>query len=818
MTSDEWQMAKTKNLAFLPLGGFALNIRFVRALTLLLLLALFAQGMAHIRHASITFDEGPHLAIGYATLRTGDFRLQPVHIHPPLANALAGAPLLLQDDLPDPRTVDGWGINSLSAITDAVVWQYPHPRRIAVAGRAPILLLTVLLGALVYRWSRDLGGTRAGLFALALLAFDPNIIAHGTLVTTDMAAVFFIVATLYATKQQIDKTTKRQSDKTTKQQSEGGFWGWVGIGVLMGLAQLTKVSALMLVPVVGLLVVLEAGSWMLDAGRLTFDASRFALYVFRACALIFGAAAFVVWAGYGFEVGRVSGFPIPLPAATHIRIFQSLREHYDLGHATFAMGRVSSHGWWWYFPAAFVLKTPVPVLLSIAYCVLRIKHLTFDASRLTLFLFPALYAVSSLFSSVNIGYRHLLPVLPLLYVGIGVRGSRGYGVGSRKYGVRSKKEVALRDIHAFQSLLTPYSLFLISLIAWMIFSSLTIAPDYLAFFNLFAGGPGNGYRYLVDSNLDWGQNLWDLRAWMEAHGEEEVAYAHYSPARPATYGIDATLLPPSPRAGEFTPWAPAPGLYAIGATVLQGPYTDVNTYAWFRAREPEAKLGHALFVYRVAARPPADWAVLCAGVGFGPDRVQGALDQPDLRVLQPECAQAHVFPSGVGLVVTPPDLRPPEGVERDFVLRAADGSTTAVLYRVEGAPAPSHPTEESVRMDGPLTFLGYDLSAERIAPGETLELHTHWRVERVPGRPLSLLAHLIGPEGGAIAVGDGLGFPLEQWRTRDIIVQRHALAIPPDASSGIYALHTGGYWLDTMERWPVGADDKLVLATLRIEE
>ena len=305
---------------------------------------------------------------------------------------------------------------------------------------------------------------------------------------------------------------------------------------------------------------------------------------------------------------------------------------------------------------------------------------------------------------------------------------------------------------------------------------------------------------------------------MEAHDEQTVAYAHYSPARPATYGIDATLLPPSPRAVEFTPWAPAPGLYAIGATVLQGPYApDPNTYAWFRAREPEAKLGHALFVYRVAARPPADWAVLCAGVGFGPDRVRSELDQPDLRVLQPECAQAHVFPPGVGLVVTPPDLQPPEGAERDFALRAADGSTTAVLYRVEGAPAPSHPAEESVRMDGPLTFLGYDLPSERIVPGETLVLRTYWRVERVPGRPLSLLAHLIGPEGAAVAVGDGLGFPIEQWRPYDIIVQTHPLTLPPDVPAGQYTLHIGGYWLDTMERWAISGTDNDVFTTPTVE-
>ena len=212
-----------------------------RLLILFLLLAYFAQGLAQITHASLTFDEGPHLAVGYATLRTGDFRLQPVHIHPPLANVLAAAPLLLQNDLPDPRTIDGWKIGSLSAITDELVWQYPHPRRISVAGRVPILLLGVLLGALSYRWSTELAGQSAGLLALALFAFDPNLIAHGALITTDMAAVFLSVAVLYSLW-------------------KAGEWGrrralWlVGAGVLLGLAQLAKVSALMLVPVVGLLV------------------------------------------------------------------------------------------------------------------------------------------------------------------------------------------------------------------------------------------------------------------------------------------------------------------------------------------------------------------------------------------------------------------------------------------------------------------------------------------------------------------------------------------------------------------------------------
>ena len=156
-----------------------------------LLWLMFAQTIRGAVITSITFDEGPHLAVGYATLRTGDFRLQPVHIHPPLANMLAAAPLLLDPSLPDPRSISGWEIASLSAITDEIVWKHRPQDTISFAGRLPIILLAVLLGAFVYRWAADLGGRRAGLLALFLYALDPNVVAHGQVITTDMGVTVF---------------------------------------------------------------------------------------------------------------------------------------------------------------------------------------------------------------------------------------------------------------------------------------------------------------------------------------------------------------------------------------------------------------------------------------------------------------------------------------------------------------------------------------------------------------------------------------------------------------------------------------------------
>ena len=155
-----------------------------------------------------------------------------------------------------------------------------------------------------------------------------------------------------------------------------------------------------------------------------------------------------------------------------------------------------------------------------------------------------------------------------------------------------------------------------------------IFPHNLAYFNELAGGPDGGYNWLVDSNLDWGQNLKELKTWLDAHGMEHVFLSQFSPSRPEVYGLQATLLPPSPRAAPFARFDPAPGWYAIGATTLQGAYTpDVDTFAYFRAMTPTARIGHALFVYHVPEQPRGEWVAQCASpvASAGCRRDQGGL-------------------------------------------------------------------------------------------------------------------------------------------------------------------------------------------------
>ena len=775
-----------------------------------LLLCLFAQATGHARSASITFDEGPHLAAGYTLLRTGDLRLQPVHIHPPLGNVLAALPLLGFSDLPDPRSVPGWEIASLSAVTDAVVWQYPHPQRLAFAGRFPIILMTMLLAAVVYRWARDLGGPWAGLLALTLCAFDPNIVAHGSLVTTDMPVTLWGTAALFLTARLLRRPRR-------------GYWASAGLA--LGLALASKVSAISLLPVLGLLWLL--GPRLPWRRRLLATAGALAL------------AGLVLWAAYGFELRAVAGFPLPLPAATHLEIYRSLQEHYRLGHPSFFLGQNGDQGWRAYFPVAFLLKTPLPTLvLLIASCWLQVSGCRFQVTAGNLkpvtcnlkpilrtwspmLLFPLVYVVSSLFSSVNIGYRHLLPVLPFLFVLVSRPASRILHLASypqpTHHAPRTTLHVSRFTLHASRLTLS-------ALLLWLIVGTLRISPNDLAFFNELAGGPAGGYRYLVDSNLDWGQNLWQLRDWMAANGVERVYYAHFSPANPAVYGIQADFLPPDPRALPFAPLDPAPGVYAIGATALQGAYTpDVNTYAWFRTHAPTARLGYALFLYEVPTRTAPAWASVCADPlpALSPQAVRADLGRPALRVLLPDCRQGWAYPTGAGTVVLPPDADPPPGAALEAQARHADGRPAYTVYRVAGdAPTPAQPSA-GVTVDGPLEFLGHQLQPTTAHPGETVELWTFWRVVESPRRLLSLMGHLLGADGALVAAADGLALPIEQWQPGDIIVQRHQLLVPPGTPPGPLQVETGAYWLDTMARWPLRlpdgtAADHLSLDTITI--
>jgi len=575
------------------------NSALFAAVIVVLLAAIPIQAVPSLMRESATFDEGSHLSSAYEYLVTGVFQQ---HLdHPPLADQIAAFPLLfLKLQLP----ADEASQKSLIRFGNRFVyWNVRDADTILLWGRLPVVLLTVLLGWVVFSWGRELGHPGAGLLALFLCVFDPNILAHGHLATNDLAVTCFSFITVY---------------RFWKLLKSAGWANAIWAGLAFGVAQASKFSAVLLAPI----LVLLAALWLLSGheARAPFPLSESRLLVrrpalLRAYALavillvIFLIGFVLVWADYRFETGTVLGEgrqlswldeqlegsrwepvvsylfrELPVPAPKYIYGLSVKYTHTEAGRPAFLMGELSEEGWWYYFLVAFLIKTPIPLLIFLAVAaILTVARRASFWGREAFLLVPALtwFGVNSS-SGFNLGYRHLLPVLPFLFAFAG-------------------QAVALEKIRRRTVIVGLVAL----LCAWQLVGTLRIHPHYLAYFNELVSGPENGYKYLVDSNLDWGQDLKGLRAYLKAQGIDQVKLSYFGTADPAYYGINYTCLPSfgilskdkCPIEPDFQNQA---GVFAVSATHLQGVYLDdPHTFDWLKEQEPEAVIGHSIFVYRV---------------------------------------------------------------------------------------------------------------------------------------------------------------------------------------------------------------------------
>jgi hypothetical protein len=274
------------------------------------------------------------------------------------------------------------------------------------------------------------------------------------------------------------------------------------------------------------------------------------------------------------EVGKKLG----LPAHPYLVGLNDFAVHDREGHHAYLMGMWSEQGWWYYFPVVFAVKTPAAVLILLGLCVAaglvalaragprrwRIREVPFE--WMVLLLPPLVYFALCMRSHVNIGVRHILPVYPFLFIALAAALTR------RAWGKRALGVLALV----------------------LAVESVAIYPHYLAFFNGFAGGPDNGPRYLVDSNLDWGQDLNNLKKYLAAHDMKRLCICYFGRARLQYYKIDYLYLP---RTAETAEREKMDCVAAISATQLQGAYVGKDAFAWLRARQPMAKIGYSIYLY-----------------------------------------------------------------------------------------------------------------------------------------------------------------------------------------------------------------------------
>jgi hypothetical protein len=246
------------------------------------------------------------------------------------------------------------------------------------------------------------------------------------------------------------------------------------------------------------------------------------------------------------------------------------------------MGQFSRRGWWYYFLIAVAIKTPIATLMLLGLSVgvtVRLSLRSRSGDRpgegqreYVLYIAACTFVGSMLFSTLNIGYRHILPMLPFLFV----LASKSIGWATGRW-----RQVVLG-----------------ALCLWLTAGTLHVFPHYLAYFNELIGGPGNGYKYLVDSNLDWGQDLKGLKAYMDRHGIERVYLAYFGNAHNIDYYRIQAM--PMPTVQPVDLESREPEVYAISATYLQiGDLSNLQAYSWLHAYEPFAKIGYSIFLYRL---------------------------------------------------------------------------------------------------------------------------------------------------------------------------------------------------------------------------
>ena len=543
-----WQLTHKgqRRVGFLAIGGFLL---------------LFAvQGLFVIVTSSQTVDEAAHLAAGYSYLITGDFRLDSEH--PPLIKTLQALPLFLLHRMPFNPEPELWAEKDAFGIGYDWLYNATLPAdQILFLCRVPNLFLGVILVVLVGLWAYRLHGVGAASLAVALAALEPNLIAHSSLVTTDLGVTLFIFLAVYLLWEYV----KRPS-----------WWLLIATGVAFGFALTAKFSGLLLIPIgcaiVAAPVLIGGEVYTLPLNRKSIGSKRRIVEAAALMLLILVIAVCTVSVVYGFQ-----GFS---PWISGLRLLWTITAE---GRPSFFLGQYSREGWWHYFLVAFLIKTPIGTLLLIAASLILYRAARPLSWRNAIFLLlPPLivFAVATQYN-VNIGLRYVLPAYPFLLV-----------LASQLAGVQLFRRWAATT-------------FVCAAVMFNAVSVLRIAPHQLAYFNEFVGGPNQGYRYLSDSNLDWGQDLKGLKAYMAKEKLEIVFLSYFGAAPPAYYGIRYQHVPGTwvwkwPPPSDKVPDAATRKILAISVYNLQDVASPEDPlFRWLWSRRPVAQIGYSIFIYEL---------------------------------------------------------------------------------------------------------------------------------------------------------------------------------------------------------------------------
>jgi 4-amino-4-deoxy-L-arabinose transferase-like glycosyltransferase len=552
------------------------------------LLTVQAAQMALVVHReSLTFDEDDHIFAGYMMLHTGDYGLNPEH--PPLVKMLAALPLLGRDLWVPPLEGRDFKTEAYLDGRDFLARNDGPGQRLLFRMRLTAGLLSLALSLLVFLAAREWFGAAAGLVAMALVSFDPNILAHSALVTTDMGVTLFFLAAIYAFYRYVQQPSLIRL---------------LLAGIAAGLLLATKHSGILIGP----MLVLLAGWEILTAVK--GSRGKVALRLVRALAVIVVIGVLVLWSFYGFRyAARPAGLALSISLKDYaaplshfnstvilfFARFHLLPESYLVGlvdvkrvaefYPTFIFGKVYAHGVWWYFPAAILIKTTLGMLALVALAAWAVLTGKLRKGReLAFIVLPwAVYLAVAIQAGMNIGARHILPLYALAAI------FAGGGIAALAASNRRWTWVGAVLVLAH------------------IVSALAVFPNYMAYANEAWGGPRNVHNLLSDANVDWAQQLIQVKQWQDAHPQEECWFAYFARPEvdPGVYGIRCHALPTIDTfwlgGSDIVPETINGGAVIISAGDLSGcewPSALMNPYRDFQPLQPAEQIDYGVFIYR----------------------------------------------------------------------------------------------------------------------------------------------------------------------------------------------------------------------------
>lgn len=554
----------------------------------LLLLVISLQLFFSVRRESQTWDEANHIFTGYRTWTDGDYGLNPEH--PPLVKLLATAPLL--GSQPQMPALEERFFKEDAFLRGKEFLYRNDADRILARTRTAAAVLTLLTALVVFFAAREMFGSCAAFVALTLVTFDPNFLAHGALVTTDVGLACFMFLSIYM----FYRFVKFPSAERL-----------VMAGAAAGLALAVKHTGVLVLPMLFLLALCEIIRH--NFGRTRREKlGRHALKILGSLVLITLIGWVVLWSFYRFRYdARPGSLQLNPPLAEYVKGLKPheawpvstmarlrlLPESYLYGlvdvrltanyYTSYLLGNVYAHGVWFYFPVAFLIKSTLGVL---ALCLLTLGAIAtrrVDRGREILFLAvpPIFYLIVALTVGMNIGVRHILIVYAFLYVLIG--GAAWVLV-----------QISWKWTAVIAMCLLAHAA-----------SSLTTFPNYIPYSNELWGGPSQTHKYLTDSNSDWGQQLKSVKQYLDNRGVRDCWFVYFAEgaAEPAYYGIPCKPLPTI-----TTLWLNIPidvprsvtGPVLVSASNLSsvefGP-GPLDPYGQFKLLTPTAVIDHGVFVF-----------------------------------------------------------------------------------------------------------------------------------------------------------------------------------------------------------------------------